>query len=189
MRFTSTTLHGVTMVELDERVDDRGFFARSYCPEEFAAAGITHVVAQENVSFNHRAGTCRGIHFQTPPHAEAKLVRCTAGAVFDVAVDLRPESPTFGAWFGAELTASNRRALYVPPRCGHAYLTLVDDTEVTYQVSAAYAPGSEGGLPPTDPTLSIEWPFVPMVLSDKDRAWAPFDEQVKRLRVAMEGFR
>jgi dTDP-4-dehydrorhamnose 3,5-epimerase len=174
MIFTETPISGVVTIDVEPRSDDRGFFARSYCPSEFSKAGIDHVVAQENVSFNLRAGTCRGIHFQIPPFAEAKLVRCTAGRIFDVAIDLRPESSTFGSWFGAELSAANRTALYLPPRCGHAYLTLDDNSEVTYQVSQPYTPEAERGLPPEDPTIGIIWPLPLAVISPKDREWQSF---------------
>ncbi len=169
MIFNPSPLAGVFTIDVEPRSDDRGFFARSYCPTELAKVGIEHAIAQENVSFNPRAGTCRGIHFQIPPFAEGKLVRCTAGRIFDVAVDLRPESPTFGSWFGAELTAANHRALYLPPRCGHAYLTLDDNTEVTYSVSQPYTPAAERALSPVDTSIGINWPQPIMLVSDKDR--------------------
>jgi dTDP-4-dehydrorhamnose 3,5-epimerase len=186
MIFTPTPIAGAMVIDLEPRSDDRGFFSRSYCADEFAAAGIDHEVVQENVSFNLLAGTCRGIHFQRPPHAEAKLVRCTAGAIFDVVVDLRPESNTFGHWHGVELTAENRTALYVPKRCGHAYLTLTDGAEVTYQVSQRYNGPAEGGLQPEDPSIAIAWPIPPRVVSPKDAAWPSFTEQRHDLRATMQ---
>ncbi len=186
MIFTPTPIAGAMVVDLEPRSDDRGFFSRSYCADEFAVAGIDHQVVQENVSFNLLAGTCRGIHFQRPPHAEAKLVRCTNGAIFDVLVDLRPESDTFGQWYGVELTGENRRALYVPTRCGHAYLTLTEGAEVTYQVSQRYNGPAEGGLRPEDSTIAIIWPMTPRIVSPKDASWPSFDDQVDELRATMQ---
>ncbi len=185
MIFTPTPLAGSFVIDIEPRTDDRGFFSRSYCVEEFAAAGIDHRVVQENVSFNHLAGTCRGIHFQRPPHAEAKLVRCTAGEIFDVVVDLRPESDTFGEWYGVELTAENRRALYVPVRCGHAYLTLTDGAEVTYQVSHRYNGSAEGGLRPDDPAIGVQWPRPLSVVSPKDMDWPSLGEQRSQFEISM----
>ena len=166
-----TALAGVTVVELQPFRDERGLFARTFCAREFQAAGLDAVVAQANVAFNHRRGTLRGMHYQRPPAAEAKLVRCTRGRVYDVAVDLRAGSPTYLDHVGVELEPDGRAALYVPAGCAHGYLTLEDDTEVMYQVSEFYAPGAEGGLRWDDPRLAIAWPTEVLVISDKDRSW------------------
>jgi dTDP-4-dehydrorhamnose 3,5-epimerase len=175
MIFTETTLPGAVIVDVERRGDERGFFARSYCEREFAAHGLKARVAQANVSFNHRRGTVRGLHFQFPPAAETKLVRCTRGAILDVIVDLRPESPTFLQHVAVELTAENRRALYVPERFAHGYQVLEDDTETTYQVGEFYTPAAESGLRFDDPRLAIAWPLAPTELSPKDRAWPLLD--------------
>lgn len=185
MIFTETELAGAFVIDPELRHDERGFFARTFCQEEFAAHGLKTTVAQANVSQSARAGTLRGMHFQFPPAAETKLVRCSKGALYDVIVDLRPESPTFGRHVGVELTAENRRALYVPERFGHAFITLVDDTEAAYQVGEFYTPGLEGGLPWDDPDLAIQWPIGPTVMSDKDRRWAPFAEQKHEIETRM----
>lgn len=171
MRFTPTALDGPVVVSLDQMVDDRGFFARTFCREEFEAAGLSPVVEQCNVSFNHLAGTLRGMHWQSEEAPEAKLVRCVRGAVLDVVVDVRPGSPTYLQHVAVELTADNREALYVPPLFAHGYLTLVDSCEVTYQVSHAYAPGTERGLRYDDPALAIDWPVAVSTISPKDAAW------------------
>ena len=153
------------------RTDERGFFARTFDRQEFLDAGLEPVVEQANLSFNHRAGTLRGMHYQVAPATEAKLVRCTRGAVLDVAVDLRPDSPSYLQHVAVELTANSRTALYVPPMFAHGYLTLEDACEVVYQVSAAYAPGAERGLRYDDPALGIAWPVPVAVVSEKDRDW------------------
>lgn len=168
MKFTPTAIEGVVIVEPQPHADERGFFARTFCAREFGAAGLSPVVAQANVSFNHRAGTLRGLHYQRPPAQEAKLVRCTRGSVFDVAVDLRPGSPTYLRHVGVVLDADARNALYVPEGCAHGYLTLEDGCEVTYQVSEFYTPGVEAGLRWDDPTLGIDWPREVRVVSPKD---------------------
>lgn len=166
-----TELGGAFVVEPELLSDDRGFFARTFCAREFAEHGLVPVVAQANLSFNHRAGTVRGMHFQYPPATEVKLVRCISGAIVDVIVDVRPESPTFGRHIAVELSAQNRRALYVPARFAHGYQTLTDDAEVSYQVSEFYTPGVEGGLRYNDPELAISWPLPVSMISDKDAAW------------------
>jgi len=171
VRFTTTDIPGVAIVDLELRSDDRGFFARTFCREEFIAAGLEPAVEQCNVSFNHLAGTLRGMHYQVEPAPEAKLVRCTRGAIVDIIVDLREGSPTRLQHVAVELTADNRRALYVPPFFAHGYQTLTDDTEVTYQVSGAYTPGTERGLRYDDPALGLTWPVPVAVISDKDRTW------------------
>jgi dTDP-4-dehydrorhamnose 3,5-epimerase len=175
MIFTATELGGAWLVDLDPREDERGFFARAWDRVEFAERGLSAELAQCNVSFNHRRGTLRGMHFQHAPHAEVKLVRCTRGAIYDVIVDLRPDSPTWKRWLGIELTAENRRALYVPEGFAHGYQTLVDATETFYQVSAFYSPGAEGGVRWDDPAFGIEWPYADQpLMSEKDRAWPDY---------------
>ncbi|WP_454043011.1 dTDP-4-dehydrorhamnose 3,5-epimerase [Cellulosimicrobium sp. Marseille-Q8652] len=171
MRLEPTVIDGVTIVELDLLSDERGFFARTFDAEVFAAAGLPSAVAQANVSYNRRAGTVRGLHRQAPPHSEGKLVRCVAGAIADVAVDVRPGSPTFGAHVLVELSAANRRALFVPPYVAHGYQTLTDDAEVTYQVSGPYAPDGEDGYRHDDPAFGISWPLPVRLVSPKDAAW------------------
>jgi dTDP-4-dehydrorhamnose 3,5-epimerase len=175
MRFTETELAGAFVIDLERREDDRGFFARAWCEEEFAAQGLDTRVSQCNVSFNERRGTLRGLHYQVPPHAEVKIIRCTSGAVYDVIVDLRPESQTYTRWIGVELTADNRRMLYVPEGFAHGYVTLEDETETYYQVSAPYAPEAERGARWDDPAFGIEWPEAEqLVISEKDRNWPDF---------------
>lgn len=185
MIFTETPLAGAWIVELEERSDERGFFARTFCQEEFAAHGLKTSIAQANCSFNHRAGTLRGMHFQYPPAAETKFIRCTQGALYDVIVDLRPESPTYLQHVGVELTARNRKALYVPERFAHGFITLVDDTEASYQVGEFYTPGSEGGLRHDDPDLGIAWPIATAVISDKDGSWRSLAEQKAEIEARM----
>ena len=175
MKYTPTAVDGVMIVDLELRSDDRGFFARTFDTTEFEAHGLDVAVAQCNLSYNHAAGTLRGLHRQVPPYAEGKLVRCTAGAIVDVAVDVRPDSPTYGAHVMVELTATNRRALFIPPYVAHGYQTLVDDTEVIYQVSGPYAPEGEQGFRYDDAAFGIEWPVPVTAISDKDRAWPLVD--------------
>jgi dTDP-4-dehydrorhamnose 3,5-epimerase len=171
VKFTTTDIPGVAIVDLELRSDDRGFFARTFCREEFVAAGLEPLVEQCNMSFNHKAGTLRGMHMQVAPAPEAKLVRCTRGAIVDIIVDMRDDSPTRLQHVSVELTADNRRALYVPPYFAHGYQTLEDDTEVVYQVSGAYVPGTEVGLRYDDPALGLTWPVPVAVISEKDTAW------------------
>ncbi|HEY5846269.1 MAG TPA: dTDP-4-dehydrorhamnose 3,5-epimerase [Microlunatus sp.] len=171
MIIDTTPIEGVAVIDLELRSDDRGFFARTFCVEEFGAAGLQTVVEQCNQSFNHRAGTLRGMHFQIAPHPEAKLVRCIRGAIVDIIVDMRPDSPTRLQHVAVELTADNRRALYVPPFFAHGYQTLLDDTEVMYQVSGSYEPTAERGLRHDDPELGLEWPLPVSVISTKDSSW------------------
>lgn len=188
MIFTETKLKGAFIIDLERREDERGFFARAFCQNEFAEHGLKPVIAQANLAFNKRKGTLRGMHFQYPPHAETKLVRATRGAILDIIVDLRPESPTYLQHVGVELTADNHRALYVPERFAHGYQALEDATETSYQVGEFYAPGTEGGLSPFDPRLGLEWPLPVSVISPKDAAWAPLDqvgdEVMRRMRVS-----
>jgi len=171
MIFTGTGLAGATVVDLELREDERGGFARTFCRQEFVDAGLEPLVEQCNLSFNHQAGTLRGMHYQVAPATEAKLVRCTAGAILDAIVDMRPGSATYLRSFSVELTAANRRALYVPPMFAHGYQALTDGAEVTYQVSEAYTPGTERGLRHDDPALGLSWPLAVSVVSDKDAAW------------------
>jgi dTDP-4-dehydrorhamnose 3,5-epimerase len=171
MLFTETKLKGAFIIDLEHREDNRGFFARTFCANEFEDHGLKPTVAQCNLSFNHKKGTLRGMHYQTSPAAETKLIRCTQGAIYDVIVDMRPDSPTYLAHIGVELTAENRRALYVPEMFAHGYQALTDGAEVVYQVGEFYTPGYERGLRYSDPILGIEWPTEVTVISDKDAAW------------------
>ena len=171
MIISTTPLQGPAIIDLELKQDERGFFARSFDRESFAAAGLEPVVEQCNVSFNHRAGTLRGMHFQVAPATEAKLVRCTAGAVLDIIVDVREGSPTYLQHVAVELSAENRRSLYVPPMFAHGYQTLVDGAELTYQVSEAYTPGTERGLRHDDPALGLSWPLAVSTISGKDASW------------------
>ena len=171
MNITPTPIAGPAFVDFVEHTDERGFFARSFCRDEFIDAGLEPAVAQCNVSYNHLAGTLRGLHFQTADAPEAKLVRCTRGAIIDVIVDMRPGSATLGQHVAVELTADNHRALFIPPLFAHAYQTLQDATEVHYQVSQPYTPNTERGLRFDDSVLGIDWPMTPTVMSDKDRNW------------------
>ncbi len=158
MKFTTTDLPGVFVIEVEPNTDDRGLFARTYCREEFARHGLCTEWPQCNVSFNTKAGTLRGLHWQAPPHEEVKLVRCTAGAAFDVVADLRPNSPAYRKWWAVEITAVNRRAIYIPAGCAHGFQTLVDRTELFYQMSASFIPEAARGARWDDPSFGIEWP-------------------------------
>lgn len=173
MIFHETELGGAFLIELEPHRDARGSFARTWCAREFAEMGIDMTVAQANTAVTRKPGTLRGLHYQLPPHGEAKLIRVVRGGIYDVIVDLRPDSATYGAWAGFELSADEPRLLYVPERFAHGYLTLEPDTEVSYQVSHPYSPGAERGIRYDDPRLGIRWPRTPAVLSDKDRSWPP----------------
>jgi dTDP-4-dehydrorhamnose 3,5-epimerase len=175
--FTKTKLDRVTIVDLDKRGDDRGFFARQFCEKEFAEAGLTTRFKQVNTSGSAKKGTLRGLHYQLPPFAETKAVRCVRGAIWDVALDVRPDSPTFGQWFGTELSAKNQRMLVVSEGYAHAFITLSDDVEVMYLVSEEYSPQAERGVRWNDPKFGIEWPLEPTVISDKDGAWPDFNAE------------
>jgi dTDP-4-dehydrorhamnose 3,5-epimerase len=170
--FTESALAGAFVVDMDRIEDDRGFFARSFCAEEFAAHGLPTHMPQCSVSFNARRATLRGLHFQADPHAEDKLVRCTAGAIFDVIVDLRPDSPTCRRWMGLELTADNRRALFIPRGFAHGFITLTDGAEVLYMMSVPHAPGYSRGIRWNDPALAIDWPLEPQYMTARDAAYA-----------------
>ena len=176
MKFIETELKDAVLIELEKRADERGFFARTFCATEFGAAGLETVFVQANHSRNRLGGTLRGMHFQRRPHAEVKVVRCVRGAIRDVIVDIRPESPTFGRWQGFDLDAEEGRMLYVPAGFAHGFQTLADGTEVSYQVSCPYTPGAEGGLRWDDPTLAIAWPLPVASISEKDAAWPHLDE-------------
>ena len=176
MKFTETALSGCYVIDLEQIGDDRGFFARSWCSKEFEAIGLSPGICQANVSYNNARGTLRGLHYQLAPHAEAKLVRCTRGAIFDVAVDLRVESPTFRQWFGVELSSENWRMLYIPEGFGHGFQTLADDTEAYYLVSEFYTPEAERGARYDDPVFGIEWPTEITAISEKDANWPRFEE-------------
>jgi dTDP-4-dehydrorhamnose 3,5-epimerase len=173
--FEETPIAGAFVIELERRGDERGFFARVFCRREFEEHGLNPNVVQCNLSLSAKPGTLRGMHFQRPPHEEAKLVRCTRGALWDVVLDLRPDSPTYLAWYGVELNAENRRLLYIPEGCAHGFQTLVPDTEAFYQVSAAYAPEHEGGVRWNDPAFGLEWPeAAERTISEKDQGWPDY---------------
>ena len=175
MIFVPTPLPGVFVVEPERREDERGFFARTFCAREFAERGLESRVAQCSVSFNPRRATLRGLHYQAAPHAEAKLVRCTRGEIFDVAVDLRPDSPAFRRHLGLILSAEDRRMLYVPAGCAHGFETLTDDCEVFYQISEPHTPEAARGVRWDDPAFAIPWPLPPAVISERDRAYPDFE--------------
>ncbi len=171
MIFSQTSIPGVVLVRPEPRVDERGFFARAWCQREFAAHRLNPALVQCSISFSRARGTLRGLHFQLPPHEEAKLVRCTAGAVYDVVVDLRPGSPTFRRWHAVELSAANHAMLYVPEGVAQGFQTLQDDVEVFYQMSQFHAPEAAHGVRFDDPALGIRWPLPVTAISPRDRAW------------------
>jgi dTDP-4-dehydrorhamnose 3,5-epimerase len=169
MKFINAPLSGAYMIEPQLLMDERGFFARTWCAEEFKLRGLNANLAQCSISFNTRRGTVRGMHYQEQPHAEAKLVRCCSGAVYDVIVDLRPTSPTYCQWFAVELTSENRKMLYVPEGFAHGFQTLADDTEILYQISEIHWPECARGVRWNDPRFGIEWPILDVVISQRDR--------------------
>lgn len=171
MKFRPLPLPGAYLIEPQPIADNRGFFGRVFCAEEFARHGLETAVSQCNISFNARSGTLRGMHFQIAPHEEVKVVRCTSGAIYDVILDLRPDSPTFLHWHAVELTADNRHLLYVPAGLAHGFQTLADGTEVFYQMSTPYAPEHAKGVRFDDPSAGIEWPLPVSVISDRDLAY------------------
>ena len=185
MIFTETKLKGAYIIDLDRREDTRGFFARAFCQNEFKAHGLKPVIAQANLASNLKKGTVRGMHFQFPPAAETKLVRCTRGAILDIIVDLRPESATFLQSIAVELNEENQRALYVPERFAHGYQTLRDNTGTSYQVGEFYTPEAEGGLMYNDPRLGLKWPLPATVVSEKDQKFPLFDQAESELRRKM----
>jgi dTDP-4-dehydrorhamnose 3,5-epimerase len=175
MKFSELALPGVFAISLESSEDARGGFARTFCVDEFAQHGLETYVAQCSTSTNRPRGTLRGMHLQRAPHEETKLVRCTRGAAFDVVVDLRPESPTFGEWLSLELYAGARTEIYVPRGCAHGLLTLEEHTQIEYLISTPYAPEASIGFRWDDPGVAIKWPFVPGVLSERDRTWPALD--------------
>ena len=183
--FTETKLKGAFVIDLDRKQDSRGFFARAFCQEEFKAHGLKPLIAQGNVAHNIRKGTIRGMHFQFPPAAETKLVRCTRGAILDIIVDLRPESPTYLQHVVVDLNEDNQRALYVPERFAHGYQTLYDNTDTSYSVGEFYSPANESGILYNDPRLGLRWPLPVTVVSDKDQKFARFDEAESEIKRRM----
>jgi dTDP-4-dehydrorhamnose 3,5-epimerase len=181
--FRETKLTGAFIISLDRREDERGFFARAFCQREFQERGLKSVIAQGNIASNIKKGTLRGMHFQYPPTSETKLVRCSRGAIYDIIVDLRPESDTYLQHVAVELDEDNMRALYVPERFAHGYQALRDNTDTSYQVGEFYTPSAEGGLKYNDPRLGLDWPLSVTVISQKDGDFRPLDEieaEVKR---------
>lgn len=183
MHFLPTPLSGAVLVQLNRLEDERGFFARSFCVREFEAAGLNPAVVQCNISRNKHRGTLRGMHFQIPPFAEAKLVRVTKGAIHDVIVDLRPSSPTFTKWFGVELTEENHAALYIPEGFAHGFVTLADDTEIFYQMSNYYSPEHARGFRYNDPAFGIVWPEDIKVVTQKDTQYSDFAPKNPELKL------
>ncbi len=176
MRFMQTPLPGAWVIELEELGDERGWFARTFDAEEFESRGLNPAVVQCNASFNARRGTLRGMHYQGEPHGESKVVRCVRGAIFDVAVDLRPDSPTYRGWHGVELSSETRRAFYIPAGLAHGFQTLTDDAEVLYQMGHRYVPEAARGVRWDDPAFAIDWPAVDSerIISEKDRAYPDY---------------
>jgi len=185
MIFTETKLKGAFTIDVERREDNRGFFARAFCQREFENHGLKPVIAQANIAFNKTKGTLRGMHFQYPPAAETKLVRCTRGAILDIIVDLRPESPTYLGHIAVELSADNHRSLYVPERFAHGYQVLEDRTETSYQVGEFYTPGAEGGLLYSDSRLGLVWPLPVAEISPKDAEWQPLGKIEPELKRKM----
>ena len=174
MIFSETKLAGAFVIELEPFNDERGFFAMSWSADEFSKRGLARELRECNISFNRRKGTLRGMHYQREPHAQAKLIRCTAGAIYDVIVDLRPNSPTFKQWIAVELNAENRFALYAPEGFAHGFQTLTDNVEIFYQMSDVYAPELAGGVRWNDPAFAIDWPAPPQAMNDRDRTYPDF---------------
>ena len=174
MKFTATRLSGVFLIELESISDDRGWFARSFCASEIEELGLSFSVAQANISFNRFAGTVRGMHLQKEPFAESKIVRCTRGAIYDVVIDLRPDSETYCEWSGVELNADNRHALFIPEGFAHGFQALTDGSEVHYLMSAPYNPSAASGVRHDDPAFGIEWPIDISTLSERDRSWPDY---------------
>ena len=175
MIFHETRLPGVFEIHLEPKADERGFFARSWCQKEFESHGLNSKVVQCSISFNARKGTLRGLHYQAAPYAETKIVRCTQGAIYDVAVDLRPQSTTFRNWTAVVLSAANHSMLYIPEGCAHGFLTLEDDTEIVYQMSEFHNADSARGVRWDDPAFQIEWPTAIKVISERDRTYPNFE--------------
>ena len=180
MEFLETQLAGAYLIRIKRIEDERGFFARVWCGDEFRRVGLNPSLAQVNVGFSRRLGTVRGMHFQVSPFREAKLVRCTQGAIYDVIVDLREDSPTRGRWLGYELSADNRMMLYAPEGFAHGYQTLCDNSEMYYHASVPYAPASARGIRFNDPAIGIKWPLPPSIVSDADARWPDFSAAIKQ---------
>lgn len=176
MLIEKTSLSGAYLLRIERYTDDRGFFARTWCAHELEQHGLVARVVQSNTSFNESAGTLRGMHFQAPPFAEVKIVRCTKGAIYDVIIDIRSGSPTFKQWFGVELNDQNRDSLYIPKGFAHGFITLVDQTEVVYLMSDFYVPTAGRGFRHDDPAFAITWPYDVLHLSEKDKTWPDFEE-------------
>ena len=174
MIFTKTKIPGAVIIELGKFEDERGFFARAWCKNEFETNDLTLEWVQTNLALSRKRGTLRGLHYQAAPYEEAKLMRCIKGAIFDVIIDLRSDSPTYRQWLGVELTADSHKMFYVPEGTAHGYQALTDDAEVLYQVSQFYTPGAERGVRYNDPTFGVEWPLKVQMISDKDRNWPDF---------------
>ena len=174
MKFTETSVAGAYVLDVNRIGDDRGYFGRLWCEKELKDMGLVHEIKQSNIGFSPKAGTLRGLHYQTAPHQEVKIVRCTRGAVWDVVVDLRPDSPTFKQWYGLELNPDNASMLYVPEGCATGYLTLEDNSEIYYNTSAMYAPEHATGVRHDDPAFGIKWPGEAKVMSENDVAWEDF---------------
>jgi dTDP-4-dehydrorhamnose 3,5-epimerase len=178
MIFTETKLKGAFIIDVKQLDDERGFFGRAWCKKEFEAHGLNSNAVQANVSYNKFRGTIRGMHYQVEPFTESKTVRCTSGSIFDVIVDLRPDSSTYKEWIGVELTAESFRMLYVPDGFAHGFITLQDHTSVHYMVTEYYTPGAEAGIKFDDPAFNIVWPITPTLVSDKDKLHPPFQDIV-----------
>ena len=177
MKFTETPLKGAYTIDLEKKGDDRGFFARFFCKNELAEQGLNNEIVQINNSLSQHKGTLRGMHYQLPPYEEDKIVRCLHGSLYDVIIDLRQDSPTFGRWFGEELTEENRKMMYVPKGFAHGLVTLEPDTEILYLVTQYYAPDYERGIRWNDPRFNIQWPIEPVEISEKDRNHRNFDPE------------
>ncbi len=185
MQYVTTPIPDVYIIELEQKGDERGFFARMFCSDEFTSRGLEGTFVQANDSYSKSRGTLRGLHYQLPPHAETKMVRCLQGSIFDVVVDIRPESPTFTQWFGMTLSSENRKMMYVPEGCAHGFLTLEEDSEILYLVSAAYSPNAERGIRWNDPAFSIEWPLQPVVISERDSIHPEFSDEASQHMLGM----
>jgi dTDP-4-dehydrorhamnose 3,5-epimerase len=184
MRFIDTTIEGARLIELERKSDHRGFFARAFCQREFEAEGLASCIAQISFSSSRRRGTVRGMHFQGPPALEPKVVRCIRGAVWDVLIDFRPDSPTFGRQFAVRLDAESHRAVYIPPLVAHGHQTLEDDVELLYLCGEFHTPGTEIGVRPEDPALNLEWPLPITEISEKDRSWTLLENRPEWLGAA-----
>ncbi|MCI0621722.1 MAG: dTDP-4-dehydrorhamnose 3,5-epimerase [Acidobacteria bacterium] len=174
MVFSQAPLESAYIVDVTKIEDNRGFFARSWCSQEFLRRGLTNVMVQTNIGFNLKRGIVRGLHYQTDPHSEAKLIRCTRGAIYDVIVDLRPDSPTYKQWFGTELTEDNYRMIYAPEGVAHGYQTLTDNAEIVYQTSEFFVPEAATGVRYDDPAFTIDWPLPVQLVSARDRSWPDY---------------